>query len=255
VFADESSALLTYELISQAEMPAERCGVICRGEWSAAALGWLKRAIGPLYVGMDVGRERDLTSITVIEKLENLFWLRALLELEADAIPAPARSAGRSDGDAAFPESGHGPDRHGDGLLEFSQENLGAAKIEGHQFRHERADQLADGAGRAQAGDGAGDRSDGVSEMLEQFVDRRVRIPAGSGFAGGFAQAGTDRLAERPGQSIAATRDEAGHADRFWSLALALYAARQSGGAFVISRQWGKSESTESHRGHGVSEG
>ena len=36
--------------------------------------------------------------------------------------------------------------------------------------------------------------------------------------------------------SIAATRDEAGHADHFWSLALAVEAAAHSGGPFACER-------------------
>jgi phage FluMu gp28-like protein len=68
-----------------------------------------------------------------------------------------------------------------------------------------------------------------ATEMVGQFEDRRVRIPIDQVLRESLRK--PERVVTATGRvSIAATRDEAGHADHFWSLALALYAARQSGG-------------------------
>jgi phage FluMu gp28-like protein len=37
---------------------------------------------GPLYLGMDIGRKRDLTAIWLLERVGDVFWTRALRILE-----------------------------------------------------------------------------------------------------------------------------------------------------------------------------
>jgi phage FluMu gp28-like protein len=81
-----------------------------------------------LFVGVDVGREKDFTVITVVEQVENLFKVRAMLELEGMRLPAqlerlkPVLSAPHFR-KAKFDQTGLGI-----GLLEFAQENMGAAR-------------------------------------------------------------------------------------------------------------------------------
>ena len=69
-FADENLTLLTHELISAAER--EDVGVICDQSWSASARALFRGAKGALYAGVDVGRNRDLTVMTVVEDLDGL---------------------------------------------------------------------------------------------------------------------------------------------------------------------------------------
>lgn len=227
VFADENMALLTYELISRAE--DLMTGVVCRGEWSGEALLRIgKSAIGPLFVGVDVGREKDFTVITVVEQVENLFKVRAMLELEGMRLPAqlerlkPILSAPHFR-KAKFDQTGLGI-----GLLEFAQEQFGRTRCEGVNFATTVpvTNRLAL-EGRKQ--ETARVTEVMATEMVGQFEDNRVRIPIDQVLRESLRK--PERIVTATGRvSIAATRDEAGHADHFWSLALALYAARQTGG-------------------------
>lgn len=230
VFADENMALLTYELISQAE--DLMTGVVCRGEWSGEALLRIcKSAIGPIFVGVDVGREHDLTVITVGEELENLVKVRGILELQGMRLPAqlerlkPVLSAPHFR-KAKFDQTGLGI-----GLLEFAQEQFGRTRCEGVNFATTVpvTNRLAL-EGRKQ--ETARVTEVMATEMVGQFEDKRVRIPVDQVLRESLRK--PERIVTATGRvSIAATRDEAGHADHFWSLALMLYAARKNGGPFV----------------------
>jgi phage FluMu gp28-like protein len=68
--ADESTAFITYEMIAACEDPA------ARQPWN-----YLLDCKNPLYVGVDVGRKKDLTVIDVEEKVGDVFWERLRLEL------------------------------------------------------------------------------------------------------------------------------------------------------------------------------
>ena len=66
-------------------------------------------------------------------------------------------------------------------------------------------------------------------ELLQVYEDRRIQHPADNRLRDDLRK---PEKVTTPGErvSIAATRDEAGHADHFWSFALALEAASHGGG-------------------------
>jgi len=66
MFADENTALLTQELINA----AQREGIVIESQlWSDATIIRLaEKTIGDLFLGQDVGRNRDLSVQTVLEK-------------------------------------------------------------------------------------------------------------------------------------------------------------------------------------------
>lgn len=229
-FADENMALLTYELIARSE--TEGVGVICRGEWSAAAIAKLREIIGPVYVGVDVGRNRDLTVITVLEKVENVFKMRAMLELENMRLPDQKRRLKIVAEHPHFRKGKVDMTGLGVGLLEFAQDDFGRSRWEGVNFATTvpvTARLVAEG--RKQ--ETAKVTEVMATEMLGEFEDNRVRIIADVYLREDLRK--PERIVTANGRvSIAATRDEAGHADRFWSLALGLYAAR-GGGSFAFS--------------------
>ena len=76
-FADENLALLSHELLTAAE--CDDAGEIFEQDWSASALERLRQSKGQLFAGLDVGRKVDLSVLTVLERSEGMFWVRAML--------------------------------------------------------------------------------------------------------------------------------------------------------------------------------
>ena len=68
--ADEASAFLSYDMITA-----------CESEDALKDFDYLNTCRGPLYVGVDVGRKKDLTVIDVEEKVGDVLWERGRLEL------------------------------------------------------------------------------------------------------------------------------------------------------------------------------
>jgi len=167
-------------------------------------VGWV--AQGPCYWGFDVGRTRDLSVLTLVEKLGDVCTVRMMKEMPkaqfaaqekaiADVVNAPELKALRGCIDA----SGLGMD------LAERLANKFAGRVEPVQFTMQVKQDLA-------------------VTMKKAFEERTIRIP-------------DDRLLRRDINAVKkiittagnirfdAERTEAGHADRFWALALALHAA------------------------------
>ena len=88
-FIDTASVLLPYDLIASCESPeaseTAAPGYFDTGNHPAAGrfAGRSPRlAAAPLYVGIDVGRRRDLTVCWTIERLGDVWWTREVLALE-----------------------------------------------------------------------------------------------------------------------------------------------------------------------------
>lgn len=77
-FIDKSSVLLPGELIASCES-AEA--------FATATPHLLSRCTGPLFVGIDFGRQHDLTACWVLERIEDKLWTRELLVLEKTSTP------------------------------------------------------------------------------------------------------------------------------------------------------------------------
>jgi len=159
-------------------------------------------ATGQRYVGMDVGETKDLTVIWVLERVGDVLWTREIvtmrdepLRVKQDALldrlrdPRVVR--------ACIDATGVG--------AQIAQEAQRSGKGEAVKFSPPVKDQLA-------------------SPVRGLFEDRRIRIPES-------AEIREDLHAVRMGRTAAgnprfdAERTEAGHADRFWALALAIHAA------------------------------
>ena len=67
VAVDEASAFLPYDLISRCELDD--------------VLKPISEIKNDIYVGMDIGRKKDLTVIWVLEQMENIFYTRSVIEL------------------------------------------------------------------------------------------------------------------------------------------------------------------------------
>lgn len=73
--ADESSAFITYDLISG-----------CEDDSAKRDFAYLKDCKNPLYIGYDVARTTDLSVIDVEEKVGDVFWERLRIEMRGKSF-------------------------------------------------------------------------------------------------------------------------------------------------------------------------
>jgi len=251
-FADENMTLLTHELISAAER--DDVGFICEQDWSRECLAALRgesvAAVcdrrddqrnstalierrysgGALFVGVDVGRHRDLTVITVIERSGGVHFVRGILRLQGMRLPEQQRRLGEICRLPKFRRACIDMTGIGLGLTEYSQDEFGRGRIRGINFA--ATVPLTDGIARE------GRKHETVrvteamaTELLALYEDRRIQHPRDGQLRDDLRK--PEKITSPGGRvSIAATRTEAGHADHFWSLALAVEAASAAGGVF-----------------------
>jgi phage FluMu gp28-like protein len=220
-FTDENMVLLTHELISAAE--ADGVGEVCDQDWTPAALAKLRNAIGPLYLGGDVGREKDLTVFTVIEKLGPMRMVRGVLRIQGMRLPDQQLRLGEVCRMTRFHRACIDMTGLGLGLVEYAQDEFGAGKIQGINFattvpttnriKLEGRKQETVRVTEAMA-----------TELLQAYEDRLIKHPADPELRDDLRK--PEKITSPGGRvSIAATRNEAGHADCFWSFALAIEAS------------------------------
>ena len=220
-FADENMTLLTHELISAAER--EDVGFICERDWSSAALAKMRAATGDLYVGVDVGRKRDLTVITVFDKVGGLNLVRGILRIQDMRLPEQQLRLAEICRLPKFRRAAIDMTGLGIGLVEYAQDEFGQHRIIGINFAStvpltERI--AADGRKR----ETVRVTEAMATELLGAYEDRRIQHPREVVLRDDLRK--PEKIVSPGGRvSIAATRDEAGHADHFWSFALGIEAA------------------------------
>jgi phage FluMu gp28-like protein len=160
-------------------------------------------AMHPLFVGVDIGRKRDLTVVWTLERVREVFWTREILVLEGvpfpeqeDAIAERLRRARF----AAVDSTGLGGP-----VSEHLASRLGEFKLESVAFTTDRKRELFSRARKVlQAGSLRLPRDPRVRDDLASV--QRVVTPQGV-------------------VRYVAARTRDGHADRATALALALHAA------------------------------
>ncbi len=193
----EWSAWLTCKLISACE--DETC--------PAANEPLTGYASGPCDVGVDVGRKRDLTVITVLENVGDVLWQRQRLEISGVSLPEQEQILAGVLRSVRLRRCCIDMSGIGLGLFEYTQRQFGRRRIEGIQFTNPAKEVLA-------------------VDILKAFEDRAIRINVND-------QTMRDDLGSVH-KGVTATnlvrfdgeRGPQGHADRFWSLALAIHAGR-----------------------------
>lgn len=170
--------------------------------WKSPPAGWQPQ--GPCYWGFDVGRVKDLSVLTLVEKLGDTCWVRMLAEMPkatfalqqkliADVIEEYKPRRGCIDAS---------------GLGMETAERLAAkfpGRVEPVQFTMQVKQDLA-------------------VTTKKSFEDRTIRIPDDRDLRRDL-NAVKKTITTAGNVRFDAERTEAGHADRFWSLALALHAA------------------------------
>jgi len=210
---DDAAAFLGYDLIAGCE---ESAG----GDWTDGTdrtdrtdgkngmnggLGW---GGGALYAGVDVGREHDLTVIWVLERVQDVCFTRQVACLEKATF---AEQEEKLYGILALPNLKRCCiDQTGIGrqFAERAAQRFGRYKVEGIHFTSEVKEELA-------------------YTTRTAFEKKTVRIPADK-----FIRADLRSIRKEATASgnirFTGERTAHGHADRFWGLALALHAAKQS---------------------------
>jgi len=190
-FIDEATAWITYDMINEVE--SDMAG---RPELYDA---------GDVYVGMDIGRRRDLTVITVLELVGDVLWPREIVEMKQAKFAAQEAELDRvfrqyTPRRVCIDQTGMG-----EMFVEAAQDRFGKLTVEGVLF-----------TGPV--------KLDMANATRKKFEDRQIRLPIDQHLRDDIhsvkkmtTSAGNIRFdAERSGD---------GHADRFWSLALAIHAA------------------------------
>lgn len=216
-FHEENMALLTLELIAAAECDQAPPARIEERRWSADTLEYLRGLRGPLGVGIDVGRSRDLTSICVGEREGGVIWVRALLRIADMRLPDQLREIEPLLSMANFGRAEIDSTGIGLGLAEFAQERAGGSRVGALNFasRERRRDAFG---GAAHKSDTALVTELMALDVLRAFEDRAIRIPCEAALRESLRK--PERVQTASGVRIAVERDQAGHADEFWSLAL-----------------------------------
>lgn len=240
VFGSENMTLLTDELISSAEDPS--VGLICEDTWSPEALAffsgsspWPLRLCGEsnntsstssrdLYAGIDVGRSQDLTVISVIEKSSDLFFVRAILRLRNVRLPQQQEFLENVCCSPRFAGALVDITGLGLGLYEYTHQKFGS-RIQGLNFassipfeQSRERQQASPLTLRAPVPEVLALR------LLQTYESKRIRHPIDSLLREDLRK--PERITTPDDRvSIVASRTQSGHADHFWSLALALRAA------------------------------
>lgn len=189
--ADDDAAFLEYDLIAGCEY--------------GAGVDWQRREKGPLYVGVDIGRKKDLTVIWVLERLGDVLYtrhvecLQNMRKSEQEKIIWPwIELADRT----CFDATGLGI-----GWADDAQDRYGEHRVEAVVFTPRVKEALA-------------------YPVRGAMEDRTLRIPYDPQIRADLRQV-TKQVSAVGTIRFTAERSPDGHADRFWALGLAKAAASQ----------------------------
>lgn len=199
--ADDNAAFLTYDMIAACEYrPTEAWEMsVASGDMADG------RKPSELYVGVDVGRNRDLTVIWVLEKIGNMLFTRAVIEMQNTRFSAQETEIHGVLGLSSMRRCCMDDTGLGMQLAERAVEKFGTYRVEPVRFTGPVKEQLA-------------------YPVRAAFEDKAVKIPHGDqiradlrGIRKTTTAAGNIRFEADSGPD--------GHSDRFWALALAVHAA------------------------------
>lgn len=194
---DEASAWLPYELIDGAEEVGAGLPALYLG--------------GLTYIGMDVAARGDLTVLWALERVGDVLWARERVELqrtpfaeqlaELDRLTRTYRVAG-----VAIDQTGMG-----EMVVQTAQRTHGGSRVAGVLFSPAA-------------------KLDMASRLKDLMEDRRLRLPPGDRALRADLHS-VQRIVGPTGiPRLTAEREGGSHADRFWSLALAVTAAGDDAG-------------------------
>lgn len=212
-FTGGGAPLLAADAVLAAELAD--CGEVIDGTPSASAIARLKSPPNTTrkFVGIDVGRSRDLTVISILQMIERKLYLRAMVRLQATPFKDQTDIASAMIA-AAEPING---------CIDMTGIGLGLAEELTTRF-HGCLTGIHFSMTTPWA-DGVDTRiTDAMAvNLLGLFESERMKIPPDAALRASL------QLPERSGRAsgmLYTPRSAAGHADDFWSLALAAWSAR-----------------------------
>ena len=208
---------MTYELIESCELDD--------------ILRTLEEIEGDLYVGMDIGRKKDLSVITGIERLGEVKYTRFVNTLEKMPFHLQEEILyeilkHKNLRRACIDSTGLGMQ-----FAEEAQRNFGQYRVEPVSFTGSVKEELA-------------------YSLLRAFQDKNIRIPDDQKLREDLHSVKKITTSSGNIRFDAAKNETDGHADRFWSLALANHAAvnASSGPIYIATRR--RRESYKTLRGY-----
>lgn len=188
--ADDDVAFLEYDLIASCEYPQH-------------IIDWESIEGRDLYLGVDIGRKRDLTVAWLLERLGDVLYTRRVVRLrnmpkhEQEKVIWPLiEMCGRTDIDATG---------LGIGWADDAQRKYGEARVEAVTFTPRVKEELA-------------------YPVRGRMQDRTLRIPYDPVIRADLRSV-TKQTTAAGNIRFTAERTPDGHADHFWALALAVHAA------------------------------
>jgi phage FluMu gp28-like protein len=220
-FIDEATAFLTYELIATVETDEAEISPpwvndlvkeadeahkhYLRTKEERTSMFIFPEFDGDLYLGLDIGRKRDLSVIWLDEFKNNIAWTRAVISLAKTPFfiqkrilfallkhPKMRR--------ACIDQSGLGMQ-----LAEQAIEHFGGHKVEGVDFTSANKEALATG-------------------LKKNFEDLQSRIPMSQAIRNSLHSVKKYETSTGHFRFDADRTEETGHADHFWAKALATQA-------------------------------
>lgn len=200
-FVDAAAAWLPYELIGACE---------------SLEAGLPERyAGGPCLVGMDFAARGDLTVIAVLEEVGDVLWCRELIELRRVSFAEQLAELDRVMRDYRVVRAALDQTGLGEMPVEEAKRRHGSLRVEGVLFSPARKLDLA-------------------TALKQRLEDRALRIPPRPELRADLHTVKRE-MGATGAPRLVAERTEAGHADRFWALALACAAAGARGDAPTVA--------------------
>lgn len=191
---DAATAWLTWELITSAEHPDAGRPELYQG--------------GDVYVGMDIGRRRDLTVIWVLERVGDVLWTREVITLKNASFAEQDAALDRVFAEYRVRRACMDQGGMGEKPVEDAKNRHGAYRVEGVIFSGPVKQHLA-------------------AEGKRRFEDHQLRTPADRAIRS--SHHAVRKVTTAAGNvRFDADRNEAGHADEFWAHMLALHAAEDT---------------------------
>ncbi len=200
-FLDESSVLLSHELIA---------GVEDASLDKALDETRLQRCKRPLYVGVDIGRCRDLTVIWVLEAEGDILVTRGVRESMGEPFREQYQALRRLLSLRQVTRCCIDAGGIGMALAEAAVDEFGGSRVEPVTFTAAVKDELA-------------------NRLRLRVEEQKIRIPADEAIRNDWHSVRRSVTTAGPARYDAA-RSGGGHADRFWAACLAIRAAGQPAG-------------------------
>lgn len=207
---DEATAFLSYEQI----FSIEREGII-----DDVILSEAKN----LYIGVDIGRKKDLTVIWITEEVEKFLFTRKVIELERTPFKSQKEILFTYLSLPGFRRACIDATGLGMQLAEEAQDRFGRYRVEPITFTGKVKEELA-------------------YNLLRMVEDRQIFIPPDKNIREDLHSVRKITTASNNIRFDVQQSEVSGHADRFWALALCCYAAKRNTG-ITFAKSKGKRES------------